>query len=120
MESERMLAVLGVLVYEGEENNPALEAIWQHLPTRESEEQTFSEILNTADILPKDLRVYQYMGSLTTPPCSQGVSWNVLAEPITLSRTQLGTLQTILGNNNRPVQPLFESEVVQDSTAATR
>lgn len=118
MESEGMLAVLGVLVYEGEEDNPAVEAIWQHLPPRESEEQMFSETINAADILPKDLRVYQYTGSLTTPPCSQGVSWNVLAEPIALSRTQLDTLHVILGNNNRPVQPLFNREVVQGSTAA--
>lgn len=118
MESEGMLAVLGVLVYEGEEDNPAVEAVWRHLPTQQSEEQTFSETINAADILPKDLRVYQYMGSLTTPPCSQGVSWNILEQPITLSRTQLGTLQAILGNNNRPVQPLFNREVVQDSTVA--
>jgi carbonic anhydrase len=56
--------------------------------------------------------------SQSLPPCSQGVSWNVLEQPITLSRTQLDTLHAILGNNNRPVQPLFNRQVVQDSTAA--
>jgi carbonic anhydrase len=120
MESEGMLAVLGVLVYEGDEDNPAFTAVWENLPKEQSEEQTLSATINAADMLPRDHRVYQYMGSLTTPPCSQGVSWNVLSEPITLSRTQLATLQAILGNNNRPVQPLFSREVVQDSTAATR
>lgn len=117
MESEGMLAVLSVLVYEGAEDNPAFTEVWENLPKEESEEQTLPETINAADLLPKDLRVYQYMGSLTTPPCSQGVSWNVLAEPITLSRTQLDTLHAILGNNNRPVQPLFDREVIQDSTA---
>jgi carbonic anhydrase len=118
MESEGMLAVLGVLVYEGAEDNPAFDAIWQNLPTHESEEHTFSATINAADMLPSDHRVYQYMGSLTTPPCSQGVSWNVLEQPITLSREQLDTLRAILGNNSRPVQPLFNREVVQDTAAA--
>jgi carbonic anhydrase len=117
MESEGML---GVLVYESEEDNPAFTAVWENLPTHEREEQTFAATINAADMVPGDHRVYQYMGSLTTPPCSQGVSWNVLSEPITLSRIQLDTLHAILGNNNRPVQPLFERQVVQDTATATQ
>jgi carbonic anhydrase len=70
MESEGMLAVLGVLVYEGAEDNPAFTAVWENLPTHKREEQTFSATINAADMLPKDHRVYHYMGSLTTPPCS--------------------------------------------------
>jgi carbonic anhydrase len=46
------------------------------------------------------------------------VSWNVLEQPITLSREQLDTLRAILGNNSRPVQPLFNREIVQDTAAA--
>ena len=60
--------------------------------------------------IPTQLRTnnyFHYAGSLTTPPCSEGVKWIVLKQPITASREQLGFVQKLLGGtNNRPIQPL--------------
>jgi carbonic anhydrase len=64
--------------------------------------------------LPKDRRYYQFMGSLTTPPCTEGVLWLVLKEPMTLSREQLKLFTQLFPNNARPVQP-GNSRVVREA-----
>jgi carbonic anhydrase len=59
---------------------------------------------------------------LTTPPCSEGVQWNVYLTPVTVSQTQLDNLAAVYPDNHRPVQPLHGREVtlVDDDAAATR
>jgi carbonic anhydrase len=57
---------------------------------------------------------YRYTGSLTTPPCSEGVKWLVMTSPITLSDRQLANLTAILHANNRPVQTLNRRTVNTD------
>ena len=57
-------------------------------------------------LLPPDLRYYQFLGSLTTPPCTEGVLWLVLKTPVTLSPEQLRLFSKLFPNNARPTQPL--------------
>jgi carbonic anhydrase len=56
------------------------------------------------ELLPKDQRYYQFIGSLTTPPCTEGVLWMVLKQPTLLSREQIKLFQKLFPNNARPVQ----------------
>ncbi len=100
------LAVLGVFVVEGAEN-PALAAVLSHLPATTTPAETYSDVaVDLVAMLPKDMSVYRYMGSLTTPPCTEGVAWHVLKQPITASKEQIGQLAIVLHGNARPVQPL--------------
>jgi carbonic anhydrase len=105
------IAVIGVFIKEGPAN-PELTKIWNQLPERKGDKITVASF-NLAALLPKNLSSYRYAGSLTTPVCGQGVQWNVLANPITMTQAQIDKLQKIfLGNeevpngNRRPVQPL--------------
>ena len=98
------LAVVGVLLELGSENS-ALREIWAHMPEARSPERTVDGVLiDAGDLLPPDTGYYRYMGSLTTPPCSEGVSWFVLAEPVAMSRAQLDKFTRTVGANNRPLQ----------------
>jgi carbonic anhydrase len=106
---EGALAVLGVLLVEGTPANPALEPIWAHLPDAPGPTTLIEGVLvDAADLLPADRSYYAYPGSLTTPPCLEGVTWHVLAEPIELSAEQLATFRELHDGTNRPVQPLNE------------
>lgn len=69
-----------------------------------------------ADMLPKVQTTFRYDGSLTTPPCSEGVKWNVMTTPIEMSEAQLAAFSAIVEANNRPVQPLGDRELVEDNT----
>ncbi len=99
------MAVVAVLVEQGDENLGARE-IWQHLPQKTQLEQEFANILvNGRDMLPGKQGYYRYMGSLTAPPCTEGVNWFVLKNPIQFSAEQIQAMAAILGSNARPVQP---------------
>jgi carbonic anhydrase len=106
------LGVIGVFFEKGEEN-PTLKTILEHLPKAENEPETFADMhINAASLLPKNATYYGFEGSLTTPPCSEGVEWRVMSEPLQMSEAQLASFMTILHNNNaRPVQPLNGREV---------
>ncbi len=69
--------------------------------------------IDTALLLPGDKGYYQYQGSLSTPPCSEDITWFVMKKPIQASRQQLLALRGLLGDNARPVQDLAERKVVQ-------
>lgn len=100
------LAVLGVFLVEGAEN-PALAAMLPYMPVTETPAQTFQAVsidLNT--LLPENRSVYRYGGSLTTPPCTEGVAWHVFEVPVTASKAQIEQFTHILHGNARPVQPL--------------
>lgn len=69
--------------------------------------------LDLAALLPAGRTTWRYRGSLTTPPCTEGVAWVIMAEPLTLSAAQLYTFAAIHPNNYRPVQPLGERVLVR-------
>lgn len=108
------LAVLGLLVEKGRPN--AELAKWlEHMPTSIGAEKTFDDtMINLAKLLPKNRGVYHYPGSLTTPPCSEGVNWNVFAQPIEASHEQIVALQQKYFHNNRPIQPLYNRRIGKD------
>ena len=56
--------------------------------------------------LPPKRGYYEFEGSLTTPPCSEGVRWFVLKQPVTLSQQQLDAFRKLYPRNARPTQPL--------------
>ena len=102
------VAVIGVMIAEGAEN-PAYEPILAHMPAEEGESQVVSgTTVDAGDLLPADQRYYRYNGSLTTPPCTEGVTWFVMAAPVELSAGQIAAFQSIYNNDYRPVQPLNE------------
>jgi hypothetical protein len=106
------LAVIGVLFNEGE-HNPAMDAIWNNLPPDLNTEHSLSQPVDVSRLLPADQSYYHYTGSLTTPPCTEGVMWYVLSTPLMMSRVQLDAFRTIMSNNARPVQPLHQRSVAQ-------
>ena len=110
--TEGDLAVVGVLIEEGAENE-ALAGVLASAPEEEGEVET-EETVDANALLPEGRATYRYPGSLTTPPCSQGVKWNVLAEPIEMSAEQIETLFSIMGESNRPLQPLGDRMLLED------
>lgn len=106
------LAVIGVLFEEGADNH-ALDPILANLPARQGEETHLAHLtVDADDLLPASRQSWRYDGSLTTPPCSEGVTWIVMKEPVHISAAQLARLRSVLKPNNRPVQPLHGRSVV--------
>ncbi|GIT97634.1 carbonic anhydrase [Sulfurovum sp. TSL1] len=107
------IAVLGVMFTEGEENK-ALAKFWDKLPTNEGEVHTLEHSKIANELLPKDKHYYRFNGSLTTPPCTEGVRWFVFKETLSISKEQVAKFHKIMhGDNNRPIQPL-DARVVVD------
>lgn len=107
------LGVVGVLMEQGK-RNPAFEGIFSHLP-RPGEKITVDGLkLDLAALLPSDKGYYAYEGSLTTPPCSQGVSWMVLKTPVKLGAEQIKAFRRLFSANARPIQPL-NGRIIQES-----
>ncbi len=110
--SSGVLAVFGVLIAEGR-RNPAYDPIWELLPREVTADEDLSGLaLDLDGLLPKSRLAFRYAGSLTTPPCSEGVRWLVLAEPVELSADQIATFVAIYDHNNRPTQPLHGRSLV--------
>lgn len=107
------LAVIAIMFEEGETNN-ALEKAWAKMPEAAGEKALLSNMMSAADLLPDSLDYYRFNGSLTTPPCSEGVRWLVLKKPVTASREQIEKFSHVMHHpNNRPVQPVFARPVLR-------
>jgi carbonic anhydrase len=101
--SEGRLAVLGVLLKEGNEN-PGIKALWAHAPAKEGPEvQPDGVTFNPGNLVPRENEFYSYEGSLTTPPCTEGVRFFILKSQANISREQVE--QFPFKKNARPVQP---------------
>ena len=106
------LAVVGVMMKLGA-HNPVIEGVWQNAPIQAGGTKTVEDVkISAADLMPEAMDYYRYDGSLTTPPCSEGVKWHVLKEPIEVSEKQLKAFQALFPVNARPVQPLGERVVL--------
>lgn len=105
------LAVVGVMIDAGAPN-PVIDQIWKAIPAAGATQTTKTITVNGADLLPQNHAYYSYEGSLTTPPCSEGVKWNVLAEPITVSATAIDAFQSLYPVNARPLQAMHDRKVV--------
>jgi len=108
------LAVVAVLLQEGEDN-PLVHELWNHLPKDKGKEEFLERVqINLSQILPADRVYYTFPGSLTTPPCSEGITWFVLKHPATISTEEIERFSQLYRDNARPTQPLYD-RVVLDS-----
>jgi carbonic anhydrase len=106
-DSQGRFAVVAALFQEGPENEN-LAKIIRHLPKARGESADLADVrLELAFHLPATNASYTYMGSLTTPPCSENVEWLVFRDPISASGRQLETFARVLGPTSRPLQPLY-------------
>jgi carbonic anhydrase len=97
------LAVVAVLLQQGRQH-PLVQLVWNSLPLEQNEEVSAPVPLDLNLLLPEDRRYYTYMGSLTTPPCSEGVLWMVLKQPVQLSPEQVAVFARLYPMNARPIQ----------------
>jgi len=99
------LAVLAVRLSEDRgDPNAILAALWQHLPTTPGTTEKDTDMINPGGLLPGDRGFWTYMGSLTAPPCTEGVRWFVFEQPVSISRTQLRAFAALYKINSRPLQ----------------
>ena len=99
------LAVVAVLLLAGPDN-PAYAPIFSNLPhSGETISLVDNEII-LSDLLPEDQSYYQFAGSLTTPPCSEGVEWIVMHQPVNIGKAQIEAFHARFKSNARPVQAL--------------
>lgn len=107
------LAVVGVTIEAGREN-PALAPLLAQLPIRKGETRQASAQFSAEQLLPRERQHFLYPGSLTTPPCTEGVTWMVMDEPIQMSAEQIAALRSTINVSNRPVQPLGSRQLRLD------
>jgi len=103
--AEGKLAVVGVMFQEGAENHE-LEKIFAHVPSKQNHEKAVETNLDFNGLVPSVKTHYHYMGSLTTPPCSEGVNWNVFNTAVSASAKQLAAFKKMYSANYRPIQNL--------------
>ncbi|MCB0392331.1 MAG: carbonic anhydrase family protein [Bdellovibrionales bacterium] len=105
------LAVIAVLFVEGNAN-PYLESMWQQFPKEKNRSVASSTSFNPVNLIPPIKTHYHYTGSLTTPPCTEGVMWNVFNTPVELSSEQMNHFKVLYTKNFRPIQPLNQRKVI--------
>ncbi|MDR3727855.1 MAG: carbonic anhydrase family protein [Terracidiphilus sp.] len=84
--------------------NAVLATLWQHLPATVGAHEKITEMVNPGGLLPADRGYWTYTGSLTTPPCTEGVRWFVFEQELGLSRDQLRAFAALYKMNSRPLQ----------------
>lgn len=113
--ADGVLAVIGVLIAEGDANTE-LEKILANSPAAAGESRPLEETpIVFRKLLPLAHKYFQFAGSLTTPPCSEGVRWQVLAAPITASADQIARFQALMHSNARPLQIALGRPVIEDN-----
>jgi carbonic anhydrase len=106
------LAVVAVLLDAGNAANPLVARIWPYLPAKEGPEQKHDDVqVDLTALLPADHGYYTFTGSLTTPPCTENVTWFVLKTPQPISQAQAGAFGKIYPLNARPTQALNGRDV---------
>jgi carbonic anhydrase len=111
--AEGELAVLAVLFEDADADNASLAQILETAPRRKGERPAAELKLREDDLLPRDRSYYLYSGSLTTPPCSEGVRWFVLQSPRGVSAKQVKAFAKLAGTNAREPQPIHSRLVLR-------
>ena len=102
--AEGKLAVVALLLERGDVVQPVVQTVWNNLPLEKNDEVSTRAVIDLNHLLPPDRGYYTYMGSLTTPPCTEGVLWAVMRQPVTVSAAQIALFARIYPMNARPVQ----------------
>jgi carbonic anhydrase len=109
------LAVVGVMMNKGKEHL-LISKVWKAIPPSGKTKKIEKTTINAGNLLPTNKSYYSYAGSLTTPPCSEGVRWHILTSPISLSEQQINTFEKLYQVDARPIQPIGDRKVeLQDS-----
>ncbi|WP_139383253.1 carbonic anhydrase family protein, partial [Salmonella enterica] len=107
------IAVIGVMVEEGKANE-GFETLLNNLPKEVNNSKKIIKEIDISDLYPSNKDYYRFSGSLTTPPCSEGIIWIVMKTPITATKQQIEKLEKALGeDNNRPIQPLHGRVIIK-------
>jgi carbonic anhydrase len=102
--AEGKLAVVAVLLDQGAAN-PVIDTIWNNLPKEKEKETAVDASVDALGLLPGSRGYFTFQGSLTTPPCSEGVRWFVLKTPTMVSEAQIAAFGKLYPMNARPTQP---------------
>jgi carbonic anhydrase len=92
-----------------------VQAVWNNLPLEKLEEQPARVPLDLLGLLPADRSYYTYMGSLTTPPCSEGVQWVVMRQPVAVTAEQVALFARLYPMNARPLQQATGRRILQSN-----
>ena len=103
-DAEGRLAVLALLLERGAPQ-ATIQTVWNNLPLEKFETMQPTILLDPAEMLPARRDYYTYMGSLTSPPCSEGVLWLVMKQPVQASPAQMALFSRLYPLNARPIQP---------------
>ncbi|MGB3225037.1 MAG: carbonic anhydrase family protein [Desulforhopalus sp.] len=107
------IAVVAIMYTEGEENG-ALARFWPLMPSESGVAKKLENIVSATALLPTEHEYYLFNGSLTTPPCTEGVRWIVFKQPVTIAKKQVEAFKKIMHHdNNRPVQPVNARPILQ-------
>lgn len=112
-DTEGRVVVVAVLMQTGAKTH-VLNALWEWLPAQIGKTVSLPLDLNIGELLPKTPRYFSYFGSLTTPPCTEGVRWVILQEPVEISEEDVRRFVDIVGYNARPVQSLEGRDVYEN------
>lgn len=113
-------AIMSVPLAATGKENPFIQAIWNHIPLVRNEPVSPPDVtVNLVQALPRDLSYFHFMGSLTTPPCTEGVAWYVLKNPVEISPEQVAVFARLFPNNTRPIQAT-NSRLIKESRGAAR
>jgi carbonic anhydrase len=105
--------VVSVLLEEGSPN-PLVETLWSLAPGTTGSEKTDDKLqINAADLLPTNRSYFTFLGSLTTPPCTEGVRWVVFETPVTISSKQVAKFSKVYPDDERPTQSLNGRTVLE-------
>ena len=111
-DSQGNFAVVALLLKAGADN-PLINRLWRNLPREKGREETFHAVtISPAQLLPVSRAYFAYEGSLTTPPCTEGVRWFVLKSPATIGLNELSRFAQLYPRNARPLQPLNGRKVL--------
>jgi carbonic anhydrase len=112
-DQEGKLAVVAVLLQRGEDN-PLVRELWNNLPEEKEKEEDLDGLqIDIAGLLPTNRGYYTYSGSLTTPPCSENVTWFVLKHPVPISAAEIQQFSKLYRHDTRPTQPLYGRIVLE-------
>ena len=111
---EGRLAVVAVLLDRGSAH-ALVQTVWNNLPLEQGSEVAVRAKLDISHLLPADRRYFTYMGSLTTPPCSEGVLWMVMQQPVPIANEQINVFSRLYPMNARPIQSAFGRLIKQSN-----
>ena len=110
------VAILNVQLLEDRDaaGNAVMATLWPHLPEKPGATEKIAEFVNPAGFVPADPGYWTYMGSLSAPPCTEGVRWFVFEQPLAISREQLRKFAALYKVNSRPLQDIGKRKITAD------